>query len=171
MLYISNIKLVKYNIMLKINNYSMEVKQMDTKKISKERKSKGDRIKAVFILLLTVSVAGVLFIYAFNSGNLNYSIILILLAAILLVFFGLFALRRYKDAKEGMPFEDERSKRVMEKAASKSFYVSLYVLLAIGWLSEDKIQFRDVSQASSAMIGVMAILFFAFWAYYNRKEL
>jgi len=144
---------------------------MAIKKISKERESKGNKIKAVFIALLAVILAGSLLVYAFSSGNLGYSMVLIIFAAILVVFFEFFALRRYNDAEKGMPFEDERSRRVMEKAAAKSFYVSLYVLLAIGLFSEGAIQFRDVSQATGAVIGFMAILFFAFWAYYNRKEI
>lgn len=144
---------------------------MKTKKISKGRESRGNKIKAVFIFLLAIVVAGSLLIYAFTSGNFGYSFVLVAIAAILLIFFGLFALRRYKDAVKGMPFEDERSRRVMEKAAAKSFYVTLYVLLTIGILSEDLIKFRDVSQATGAAIGIMAILLFAFWAYYNRKEI
>jgi len=144
---------------------------MKAKKISKERESSGNKIKAAFMLVLAVAVAGGLFMYAFTSGNLGYSVVLVFIAAILLIFFGLFALRRYRDAAKGMPFEDERSRRVMEKATSKAFYVSLYLLLAIGFLSDDVIKFRDVSQATSAAVGGMAILFFAFWIYYNNKEI
>lgn len=72
--------------------------------------------------------------------------------------------------KEGYPLQDERSKRVMQKAMSRSFLVSLYLLLAIGWLSDDLIKFRDVSQATSLAVGGMVLLFAIFWAYYNRKE-
>ena len=48
-------------------------------------------------------------------------------------------------------------------------FVTMYSLLAIGFLSEDVIHFRDVSQAASVAVGIMAILFAVFWAYYNRK--
>ena len=71
--------------------------------------------------------------------------------------------------KEGYPLKDERSKKVIEKASSLAFYVTLYLLLAIGFLSEDVIKFRDVSQATSLAVGGMAILFAVFWAYYNGK--
>jgi uncharacterized membrane protein len=67
--------------------------------------------------------------------------------------------------------EDERSRRVMEKASSRSFMVAIYTLLLIGWLSDDIIHFKDVSQATSAVILVIAISFFGFWIYYNRKEI
>ena len=165
-LYISNIKLDMYNLVFETINRG---NKMEERKISEERESKGSKIKAILIAVLAVMVAGGLIVYAFVSGNLGYSIILAVVALVLLVFFVLFAMRRYKDASKGLPFEDERSKRVMEKAASKSFFVTLYVLLAIGLLSDDAINFRDVSQATGLAIGIMAVLLFAFWIYYNRK--
>ena len=71
--------------------------------------------------------------------------------------------------KDGFPLQDERSKKVMEKASSKAFYISLYFLLAIGFLSDDVIQFRDVSQATSLAVGGMAVLFAICWFFYNRR--
>jgi len=65
----------------------------------------------------------------------------------------------------------ERIKRVLEKASSKAFYVSLYLLLLVGFLSDDIIKFRDVSQATSLAVGLMAVLFAVFWTYYNKKEI
>jgi len=139
------------------------------KKISDERRNLGNKVKAIIIFILAVGVAAGLLAYTFSSANQGYSAVLVILAAILLIFFALFALRRYRDAVKGLPLEDERSRRVMEKAASKSFYVTLYVLLGIGMFS-DRIKFRDVSQATSAAVGIMALLWFGFWAYYNNKN-
>jgi uncharacterized membrane protein len=144
---------------------------MKTKKISNKRENKGNKVKAIVIFLLALSVAVMLTIYAFTAGNIGYSMVLVLIAAILLVFFGIFAFRRYKDASLGLPYEDERSRRVMEKAAAKGFYVTLYVLLFIGMFSDDLLKFRDVSQATSAAVGIMALLWFGFWIYYNKKEI
>ena len=141
------------------------------KKLSPERQMAGNTIKSMLLFLLAVSVAGGLIAYAITSPSLGYTSILVSIAAILLVIFGVFALRRYRDAKMGLPFEDERSRRIMEKAASKSFYVTLYVLLAIGIFSEGAIQFRDVSQATGTAVGIMALLWFAFWIYYGRMEI
>ena len=52
-----------------------------------------------------------------------------------------------------------------------AFYVSLYLLLAVGFLSEDFISFRDVSQATDISVGIMALLFAIFLIYYNKKEI
>jgi len=70
--------------------------------ISDKRKNLGNKIKSIFLFVLAFLVAGTLMLYAFDSGKLSYSTVLISIAAILLLFFGLFALRRYKDAAEGL---------------------------------------------------------------------
>lgn len=144
---------------------------MKNKSISKKRQIIANKIKSLFIFSLAISASLGLVIYATKSGNLEYSSFLVIIAAILLVFFGLFALRRYKNSSKGFVFEDERSRRILEKAAAKSFYVSLYVLIAIGYLSEGRINFQDVSQATGSAIGIMGLLFFSFWMYYNKKEI
>lgn len=140
-------------------------------KISEKRKNTGNKIKSIFMFLLAIAVALSLVVWAFTSGNLGYSAILVVIAALLLIIFGVLVIRRYKDAAKGLPFEDERSRRVMEKAAATTFYITIYVLLAIGIFSEDLIHFRDVSQATGAAIGIMALLWFSFWVYYNQKEI
>jgi uncharacterized membrane protein len=147
------------------------MKQKNTEKKTLTRKNIGNKIKAIFMAVLAVIVATTLIVYSLGSGGGVYSAGLIIIAAILVIFFGLFAFRRYKDASEGLPFEDERSRKVLEKASSTSFYVTLYLLLTIGIFSENTINFRDVSQATSIAVGGMALFFFIFWIYYNRKEI
>ena len=100
-------------------------------KISEKRKNSGNKIKSIFMFLLAIVVALSLVVYAFTSGNLGYSAILVIIAALLLIIFGVFALRRYNDAAKGLPFDDERSRRVMEKAAATTFYITIYVLLPL----------------------------------------
>jgi uncharacterized membrane protein len=137
--------------------------------IGKQRKMKAGKFKALFMMILAMIIASTFLVYAIFSGSFGFSMVLMLLAAVLLLVFGLFAFRRYKDADKGIPFEDERSRRVMEKAGSRTFLITLYVLLAVGLLSEDLVHFRDVSQATSAVIGIMALVFFGAWFYYDRK--
>jgi uncharacterized membrane protein len=153
-----------YSLSLKLENESRT-------KVAGIAPSLSNKIKAIFMGLLAIVVATTLIAYSLNSGEGAYSVGVIIIAAILVVLFGLFAFRRYKDADRGLPFEDERSRKVLEKASLTSFYVTLYLLLAIGILSEDLINFRDVAQATSAAVGGMVILFFIFWVYYNRKEI
>ena len=102
-------------------------------------------------------------------------IIFMAIPLIIIVFMVFFIVRRYRDIKSGMPLEDERSRKVVTMAAAKSFYVSLYWLLAISWFNDlfaEKIFGLDQLTASQTVgggIAGMALLFFGFWIYYDRK--
>ena len=128
------------------------------------------RLALILVISLLVIITGAIFATkAFQNGDLAGGIIGICIATIILIFAVLVVIRGNKDIKEGFPVQDERSKMVLQKASSKAFYVSLYLLLLVGFLSEDIINFRDVSQATSMSVGLMAALFGIFWLYYNRK--
>ena len=130
------------------------------------------RLIAIIVVSICVIVTGAFFsLNAFMKGDITGAVLGGLIALIILAFAILVFVRGQEDMKNGLPLQDERSRRVMEKAAAKAFYVSLYLLLAIGFLSEDVIKFRDVSQATSIAVGCMALLLLIFWAYYNRKEI
>ena len=130
------------------------------------------RMIAIIIVSLLVIVTGIAFsLMRFMKGDVAGGVGGALIAIIILVFAISVFRRGYGDVKKGFPLRDERSRKVIEKASSMAFYVSIYMLLAIGFLSEDVIKFRDVSQATSLAVGGMAIFFAVFWAYYNRKEI
>jgi uncharacterized membrane protein len=130
------------------------------------------RMTAIIIISLLVITTGALFsLKSFAIGEIAGGVAGVFIATTILVFAIFVFIRGNRDMKKGFPLQDERSRKVIEKATSKAFYVSLYLLLAIGFLSDDLIKFRDVSQAISIAVGVMAILFAVFWAYYNRKEI
>ncbi len=140
---------------------------------------KKDKIRLFLISLITITVLATAAIYSFiivseEEVTLG-SLIPIIIPLIVIGFMFFFITRRYKDIKQGMPLEDERSRKVITLAAAKSFYVSLYWLLAISWFEGffanklfglDKL---DASQTVGGGIAGMALLFFAFWFYYDRK--
>jgi len=136
-----------------------------------KRIEKG-RLVGILVVSILVIATGILYsVTTFMKGD-NIGAILGAIIAISILAFALFAFRRgNRDLREGYPLHDERSKRVMEKAGYKTFLVTLYLLLAIGFLSEDIIKFRDVSQATSVAVGGMALLFLIFWIYFNKKEI
>ena len=128
------------------------------------------RLIAILIVGLLVIITGAFFsLGSFKNQNIAGGILGILIAIIILFFAVIVYQRGTNDLKNGFPIQDERSRKVLEKASSKAFYVSLYMLLAIGFLSDDTISFRDISQATSVAVGMMAVLFAIFWTYYNRK--
>lgn len=151
-------------INLTIGGIKMKAKN-DTKGIDKIR------MMAIMIVSLFVIATGILFSQrSIMRGDIVGGVLGVFIAIIIIVFAILVFVRGNRDLKGGFPLKDERSRRVLEKASSKAFYVSLYLLLAIGFLSDEMIQFRDVIQATSLAVGGMAILFLVFWTYYNRKE-
>jgi uncharacterized membrane protein len=134
-----------------------------------------DKIRMVAIILLSLFVIATGTLWSLNTfakGDIAGAVTGGLIAITILVFAIFVYIRGNKDMREGYPLKDERSERVMEKASSRAFYVSLYLLLAVGFLSsEGMIKFRDVSQAIGLSMGGMALLFAVFWVYYNRKEI
>ena len=138
----------------------------------KSKKRDKIRLTAIIIISLLVIVTGAFFsLNSFMQGEMTGGILGGVIATTIFIFALIVFLRGSRSLKEGFPLHDERSRKVLEKASSKAFYVSLYMLLGIGFLSDDIVNFRDVSQATGIAVGIMAILFAVFWAYYNRKEL
>ena len=137
-------------------------------------KQKRDKLRLTGIIILSilvVSTGTLLSITSFMKGDAAGGV-LGMIIAIMILGFAIFVFKRgNKNLKQGFPLKDERSQKVIQKAMSIAFLISLYLLLAIGWLSDDVIKFRDVSQATSVAVGGMAILFLIFWVYYNKKEL
>ena len=129
------------------------------------------RMIAILIVGLLVIATGILFASkAVSAGDFGGAVLGSIIAVIILVF-ALFVYRRgNENLKKGLPLHDERSRKVMEKASSKAFYVSLYILLAFGLLS-DYVEFRDISQVTGISVGIMALLFLVFWIKYNRQEI
>lgn len=135
------------------------------------RKDKTRLIAIVVISLLVIATGALFSVSSFINGEIAGGFLGIIIAISILAFALFVFIKGNRDLKEGYPLKDERSRKVLEKASSTSFYVTLYFLLAIGFLSEDIIKFRDVSQATSVAVGGMAILFLIFWIYYNKKEI
>jgi len=135
------------------------------------------RLIVMAILAILVLATAILYFSAAISGKETNSGTLIpfLIPVILVVFMIFFIKRRYKDIKEGMPTEDERSKKVIIQASAASFQFSLYWLLAISWFEPffAKVLFGgeklDAGQTVGGAIAGMAIFFFVFWFYYDKK--
>lgn len=139
----------------------------------KGKKNQNDLIRLIAIFILSVFVLATGIYYtssALYRGDLPGAVLGGAIALIVLAFAILTYVRGNKDLREGFPLQDERSRRVTEMAASKAFYASLYLLLALGLLSET-VEFRDVSQATGVAVGGMALLWAIFWLYYNSKEI
>lgn len=134
------------------------------------------RLILITILTATVLIGVILYILTMTDKEKESpgSILSLSIPLILVIFMVFFIFRRYKDIKNGMPFEDERSKQVMTRAAATSFYVSLYWLLAISWFEPFfakmwSVEKLDASLTTGGGITGMAVCFFVLWIYYDRK--
>ena len=128
------------------------------------------KIKTSFVILLIGVVIISLGAWVYYSKNdsmeiadlMQYAIIVVLVAFALLI-----GIRRLKSERRGEPAEDELSKKIMQRAASTAFYVSLYWWLILSFVSEN----WDIETGSVIGRGIlgMAILFALCWVYYKMK--
>ena len=120
----------------------------------------------LILVLVTLSVGA--WVYFSKDGSLelldliHYVIVFVLVALALI-----FGIRRFGSERRGEPAEDELSKKIMQKAASTAYYVSLYWLLVLVYLS-DSWQKEAESLIGTGILG-MAILFALCWVYYKIK--
>ncbi len=85
---------------------------------------------------------------------------------ILVVGFALYAVyRRLTSAKRGEPAEDELSKRIMQKTAAFSYYISIYLWLALGFFS-DRLKLENHTIIGIGIVG-MAVSFAICWVIIN----
>jgi len=120
-------------------------------------------MKRPYYLIFAISalIIAALFILRSNDiilgENSNMSIILLLVAA----FASVVAIIRFRSFKNREPAEDEYTKKVMQKTASYSFYISLYLWLLISYFSEDS--GMDTQQVIGLGVVGMAIVFAISW--------
>jgi peptidoglycan/LPS O-acetylase OafA/YrhL len=110
----------------------------------------------VFVLIATalwlVSTDGILRPY----DALSFGVIIIVVGFAL--FFGY---KRITSARRGEPAEDEMSKKILQRTAALSYYISLYLWVAILFI-RDKISL-DTEELIGAGIMGMAITFALCW--------
>jgi hypothetical protein len=125
--------------------------------------------KSYLVLIISVLVLGstVLWIVSTKSplgftGIIQFGIILAIVG------FGLFiGLSRLKSEKSGEPAEDELSKKILQKASSASYYISLYVWLGVMYYS-DKTKLETHTLIGAGILG-MAVVFCVCWIFYKVR--
>ena len=128
------------------------------------------KTKTSFVILLIGVVILSLGAWVYYSKNdsleiadlMQYAIIVVLVAFALII-----GIRRLKSERRGEPAEDELSKKIMQKAASTAFYVSLYWWLIMSYLSENW-EMETGSVIGRGILG-MALIFVLSWFFYKMK--
>ncbi len=119
--------------------------------------------KGFLALLVSVLVVAATVVWFFivekpipAAEIINFGVIVVLVG------FGLyFAYRRFSSANRGEPQEDELSKKIMQKSAAWSYYISLFMWLFMGWIN-DRLS-MDMGEVIGTGILGMAVIFFACW--------
>jgi peptidoglycan/LPS O-acetylase OafA/YrhL len=87
---------------------------------------------------------------------------------IIIVAFAVFiGFKRLNSARRGEPAEDELSKKIMQKTASLSYYISLYWWLVIMYFT-DKLNYETHTFIAAGILG-MAVIFAGCWLVFNFR--
>ena len=115
------------------------------------------------LVLLTVG-------FWFFSGSVKVGLLELASVGIvvLIVVFALFlGYKRLNALKKGEPAEDEMSKKIVAKTSSISYYISIYLWLAIGYFS-DRLPYETHTIIGGGIIG-MAVTFGLCWLFFNFR--
>jgi hypothetical protein len=137
----------------------------------KSNKKELDERKYYTRLGLFLTVSATFAIYCIStliSGNTLGSIGSMLVVALLLAFFISYVLRMRESIKKGLPLDDERSRNVIQKAASTSYYVTLYIVLFASWFIEEYPSIRP-SLVTNLTVAAMAAVFGISYLIINRR--
>jgi peptidoglycan/LPS O-acetylase OafA/YrhL len=123
--------------------------------------------KAVIVYILAAIVLITTGLWLFSASHkLNLTDYVGLGVIILVVGFAVFVgYKRLTSAKRGEPAEDELSKKIMQKTSSLSYYISLYLWLAIMYFS-DKLHYETHTILAAGILG-MAVTFAICWLIFN----
>ncbi len=120
----------------------------------------------IIIFLAALVLIPVSFWFFSHPSNFKLVDILNIFIILLVVAFAVFAgLKKLTSVKRGEPAEDELSKKVMQKAASRSFYISLYFWLIVMYFS-DKVEYETHTIIGAGITG-MAVIFAITWLVFN----
>lgn len=127
--------------------------------------------KSLFVLFVVGLILLSTAIWFFSSDTVVKSIDLLHFGVILLVVaFALFlGYKRWTSEKRGEPTEDELSKKVLQKTAAISYYISLYLWVFLLWLKE-RIEFDSDELLGTGILG-MALIFGISWLIIHFKGL
>ncbi len=123
-------------------------------------------------IILFVIIAVVIFTTVLWLTNVETTFkpvdLLSVVVIILVVGFALFVFyKRVTSAQRGEPAEDELSKKVMQKTAALSYYISLYIWVAMLFI-KDRVKLDTEELIGMGILG-MALTFAICWAIFNFR--
>ena len=121
----------------------------------------------LFIIGALVLIAAGFWIFSGSSPVEPAEIVNLVVIVLVVVFALFFGYKRFTSIKKGEPAEDEMSKKIMQRTASLSYYISLYWWLAIMYFS-DRLKFEMHTIIGTGILG-MAVIFTVCWLVFNFR--
>ena len=123
------------------------------------------RTVILFIIAALVLISTLVWILSGTGGIkpvefLNLGVIVVLIGFALFIGY-----KRLSSVKKGEPAEDEMSKKVMQKTAAFSYYISIYLWLVIMYFS-DRFHYEMHTIIGAGILG-MAVIFGICWLVIN----
>jgi peptidoglycan/LPS O-acetylase OafA/YrhL len=114
--------------------------------------------KIIPVLVVSLLVIGATILWISGSEfSLPTAEIVQFIVIFLLVGFGIYvAINRLRSVRRGEPAEDELSKRILQKASSLSYYISLYLWVAMIYI-KDRITVDTEVLLGSGILGMAVI--------------
>ena len=115
--------------------------------------------RGVVALLVALAVLGTTALWFFvREKSVSSADVVSFGVIVVLVGFGIwFAIRRFSSARRGEPQEDELSRKIIQKTAAWTYYISLYMWVFMIWL-KDRVTL-DTDEILGAGILSMAVIF------------
>jgi peptidoglycan/LPS O-acetylase OafA/YrhL len=124
-------------------------------------------LRTILVVILAVLVVVTFILWITNSEkSFDFgSILMFVIPVVILVYAVLLIRKRWVDAREQMPAEDELSKSIRLKSGYTSFQISLFLWLVIGSI-EDRVDLEGHTIIGAGIMG-MAIIFALSWLYHR----
>ncbi len=127
--------------------------------------------KIIPLVVISVLVLGTTLLWFMNSGNQlsqaeSWQFIVILL---MVAFAGYILYSRVKSVKRGEPAEDELSKKILQKASSFAYYLSLYLWVAM-IVVNDRVKMDTEVLLGTGILG-MAVIWVALVIFFKVRGL
>ena len=125
--------------------------------------------RIVLLFVIIALVLGSVALWLLGTPGRNSSVDLVQVGVVLVVVgFAFFLVLKIAGSyKRGEPAEDELSKKVLQKTAAVSYYVSLYIWVFLIYLN-DRIT-MDTEQLLGTGILAMAVTFGVLWLIVNQR--
>lgn len=126
-----------------------------------------DLFLPVFVITWVLVLSGLWVIQPDETLSTVFEAVYVVLIAVFFLLSIYFASRRRKLRKQGLPQDDELSRKVNEKAAATSFYISLILWLLLIYLQSHS----EINSKWILLFGIvgMAITFIISWLIFNHS--